>query len=225
MSSPVPLSSSWSAEPVADPPLRDERLSPLAVDNHWQPLGQAWRTEGTETGFNPGWARVQWSKSALIYDIVMLGSRPRNRATQLNEHTWELGDVAEIFLQVAGASRYIELHVTPENQRLQLIWPVGGLDHVRSGQAQFESFTINSRDWVQSSTHIGPGFWVAHATVPFSLLNYERGERSPALRTAVCRYDCSHPPLPTLSSTAPLQAPDYHRFNEWQTLELVATRT
>ncbi|MEO6005451.1 MAG: hypothetical protein ABIZ04_14320 [Opitutus sp.] len=220
-----PALPSWTAEPVPHPPIKDDRLSPLAVDKHWQSLVQSWRSDGTETGFNPGWARIEWSPTALIYDIVMLGSQPKNRATTLNEHTWELGDVAEIFLQATGQSRYIELHVTPENQRLQLMWPVGGLEQVRSGHARFEEFTIASADWVQSSTHIGPGFWVAHAVVPLSVLGLEPGSNLPALKTAVCRYDCSRPPLPILSSTAPLHAPDYHRFNEWQTLELVDARS
>jgi hypothetical protein len=83
-----------------------------------------------------------------------------------------------------------------------------------------EDFTIKSADWVQSTTQIGPGFWVVHASIPFSILGLDTGAPIPALRTAVCRYDYGTDAAPILSSTAPLQSPDYHRMNDWQTIEL-----
>jgi hypothetical protein len=215
----------WRAEPLPDPPLSDNRLSPLAVDKHWQALGQSWRGGESEPGFNPGWARIQWSKSKLHYDAILLGIKPTNRAIRLNQRTWELGDVFEIFLQVGGEPRYVELHVTPENRRLQLLWPVGGLERLRQDAAGLEEFMVPSADWVQSSTHIGPGFWVVHVSIPFSVLGLDPNAPIPPLRTAVCRYDYGTLEKPVLSSTAPLQAADYHRLNDWQTLELSANRT
>jgi hypothetical protein len=216
--------STWTAEPAPQPLLKDNRLSPLAVDKHWQALGQSWRPGETQEGFNPGWARIQWTDAALHYDIILLGSRPQNRAVKLNERTWELGDVAEIFLHSPDLQRYIEVHVTPENQRLQLVWPVGGLARVRQEKARLEEFTVDAADWVQSSTHSGPGFWVVHAVIPFSTLGLNLQDAMPSLQTAVCRYDYSMRSSPVLSSTAPLQEPDYHRVDEWQKLALAAER-
>ena len=220
-SSPAPVSA-WTAEPVPQPPLKDDRLSPLAVDKHWQALGQSWRVGGTQEGFNLGWARIQWSRSALHYDLILLGSRPHNRAVKLNERTWELGDVAEIFLHAPGLGRYVEVHITPENQRLQLLWPAGGLDRVRQNQSPLDEFTVDAADWIQSSTYLGPGFWVVHAVIPFSTLGLKSQNDLPPLGTAVCRYDYSTPSSPVLSSTAPLREPDYHRVEEWQKLALAA---
>ena len=218
------LVSTWTAEPAPEPPLKDNRLSPLAVDKHWQALGQSWNSGGTQEGFNPGWARIQWTNAALYYDIILLGSRPRNRAVKLNERTWELGDVAEIFLHTPDLQRYIEVHITPENQRLQLVWPAGGLDRVRQNMASLEEFTVEAPDWIQSSTHLGPGFWVSHVVIPFSTLGLNLQNEKPSLQTAVCRYDYSLASAPVLSSTAPLHEPDYHRVNEWQKLTLAAER-
>jgi len=220
LSSIVPISSTWTAEPFPDPPLKENCLSPLAIDKHWQALGQSWVKGETETGFNPGWARIQWSTSGLHYDVILLGPRPSNAAVKLNERTWELGDVVEIFLQLPTQERYVELHITPENQRLQLLWPMDGLRRVREGKAPLEEFTVDSPDWVGSSAYIGPGFWVANVVVPFSALGVELPSLPSALRTAVCRYDYSNRTTPVLSSTAPLQAADYHRVNEWQSLSL-----
>jgi hypothetical protein len=214
------LISTWTAAPAPRPPLKDTRLSPLAVDKHWQALGQSWRTGGTQEGFSPGWARIQWSKSALHYDVILLGSRPHNRAVRLNERTWELGDVTEIFVYAPDLERYVEIHITPENHRLQLLWPTGGLERVRQNKAPLEEFTVNAPDWVQSSTYLGPGFWVVHAVIPFSTLGWNGQNAVRPLQTAVCRYDCGVPSVPVLSSTAALQEPDFHRVNEWHTLAL-----
>jgi len=215
----------WRAEPLPDPPLSDNQLSPLAVDKHWQAFGQHWRNGESEAGFNPGWARIQWSKAALHYDAILLGTKPHNRAFRLNQRTWELGDVVEIFLQIGGEPRYVELHVTPENHRLQLLWPVGGLERVRGEEAGLEEFMMPTADWVTSSTQIGPGFWAAHVIVPFSILGLTSNGLIPTLRSAVCRYDYGTRDTPVLSSTAPLQAPDYHRLNDWQTIEISSERT
>jgi hypothetical protein len=160
----------------------------------------------------------------LHYDIILLGSRPHNRAVGLNERTWELGDVAEIFVNAPDLGRYVEIHITPENHRLQLSWPAGGLERVRQGRARLEEFMVDAPDWIQSSTYLGPGFWVARATVPFSTLGLTVQQAVPPLQTAVCRYDCGVPSVPVLSSTAPLQEPDYHRVHEWHMLALAAER-
>lgn len=221
LSSPAPVSSTWTAEPLPIPPPQENRLSPLAIDHRWQGLGQPWRSSETEPGFNRGWARIQWSTSALHYSVILLGPRPTNAAVELNERTWELGDVVEIFLHHPGSQHYIELHITPENQRLQLLWPMAGLERVRQKKASLEEFAVNSAHWVQSSTYVGPGFWVAHAVVPLSVLQLEQAASRPELRTAVCRYDYANGSVPVLSSTAPLQAADYHRVHEWQKLLLV----
>jgi len=46
------------------------------------------------------------------------------------------------------------------------------------------------------------------------------GANQPALRTAVCRYDCSRG-TELLSSTARLAEPNYHRHQDWAELHLL----
>ncbi|MDI1334895.1 MAG: hypothetical protein PSU94_01825 [Lacunisphaera sp.] len=139
----------------------------------------------------------------------------------MNQRTWELGDICEIFLQAEGRPDYFELHITPENNRLQLHWPPDGLARFRGEQARLEDFTISQPDWVESSTEAGPEYWVAHAKITFDRLGIDPLAHPPALRTAVCRYDYGPNPTPVLSSTAPLREPNYHRTQEWQLLKLL----
>jgi hypothetical protein len=212
----------WSVPPVQPDPLPEvARLSPLSVDDHWQPLGQSWLTGGPQPEFHPGWAQVHWSPAAFHFTAVFIGSAQRNRARQLNERTWELGDVCEIFLQLVGADNYLELHTTPENQRLQLLWPGDGLERFRRNEAPLEDFLVNEPDWVRSSTRVGPGFWSAQITVPWSCLGIDVSNTTHAFRAAVCRYDYGDNAAPVYSSTAPLRKPDFHRIQEWQSLALI----
>ena len=156
----------------------------------WHELGQSWRAE-SEPGLNPGWARIRWNAAGLLYEAVFLQRNPANRARRLNEHTWELGDICEFFLQETGSGRYLEVHVTPENQRLQLLWPLGGLERFRAGTAKLEDFLVAHRCWVESSATIAADYWTARAFIPFSCLGLTDSKNLPILRTAVCRYDWS----------------------------------
>ena len=216
----TPLSTPWLAAYLPSRQAEPAPLSPLSVDARWVPLRQAWLPGGNEQGFNPGLARIHWNDTELSYDVIMLGSRPANRARRLNERTWELGDVCEVFVQAVGAESYVELHVTPENQRLQLLWPAGGLARFRNNAAPLEDFAIAQTDWVKTGTHIGPGFWVAHAVIPLTCFGLTSLTPASGFRTAVCRYDCDPCGTTFLSTTAPLRAADYHCTADWQYLVL-----
>ncbi|MEO7599051.1 MAG: hypothetical protein ABIV50_08975 [Opitutus sp.] len=214
------VSAPWLATPAMDLQQDVKRLSPLAVDERWQALGQAWRDATTDQRIHGGWARVEWSPSALHFDAVFLGSSFKNRAATLNERTWELGDVCEIFVHASHVDQYVELHVTPENQRLQLLWPAGAIDRVRRDEESLTRFMVDSPHWVRSSTYVGPGFWSTHVVIPLACLGVELSTSNATLRAAVGRYDWGELAEPVLSSTAPLKAADYHRWNEWQVVKL-----
>ena len=189
----------------------------------WRPLQQTWMGDRPAAGFQPGWARVRWNPAGLIYDVVLRGADQRNRARRLNELTWELGDVCELFIQTAPASPYIEIHVTPENQRLQLRLPSDGIARVRSGQATLESFMISDPEWVGSRVSCASGVFQVQIVVPARTLGLDPAELTSglAIRSAVCRYDYRGSSSgPILSSTALLPAPFFHTPLFWSTLRL-----
>lgn len=222
MSISPPSDGAWFANPL--PSL----LSASALDSadystsEWRPLRQAWRGKTPEEGFQPGRARVRWTPHGLSYDVVLFGADQHNDAHQLNELTWERGDVCEIFLHDVATDYYIELHVTPENQRLQLRFPFGAIDAVRRGAASLEDFMISDPHWVDTAAQCSANFFSVQAFIPARA--FAGGTMlGPAsrLRTAVCRYDYrATPPVPILSSTAPLKAPWFHCPEAWTPLEL-----
>jgi hypothetical protein len=181
-------------------------------------LGQSWRTEH-EPDFSPGWAHIGWCPTGLDISGVFIGRNQTNRARKLNDRTWELGDIFEFFLQAEGGARYVELHVTPENHRLQLLWPAGGLEEFRAGKAVLEEFTVDDPAWVESAVRVESDHWTIRLHVPFRCLGLGDGKPPKTLRACVCRYDWSSG-SEVLSSTAPLREANYHRVAEWSTLRL-----
>jgi len=211
------------AEETPDASALPPVAAPVASDMAWHPLHQHWLGDEPDRLFQPGWARVRWTPSALIYDLVFAGTGQRNRARRLNEQTWDLGDVGEIFLQVEGRTDYLEVHVTPENQRLQLRFPAGGIAAVRAGRARLEDFMIADPAWVASSVTATATDLRLRVTLPLAALGLGGTPLHPGLRfrTAVCRYDYAQRPAdPVLSSTAALSAAAFHQPAEWSLLHL-----
>ncbi len=194
--------------------------SPASIDRHWLPMGQPWHPGAPELSFQPGWARIRWQETGLHYDAVFMGGGARNSARQLNERTWELGDVGEIFVQGGSGPAYLEVHITPENSRLQLLWSADGIARVRSKAATLGEFMIAQPDWVQSQVHVGSHFWAIQVTIPAARFGLSRLHAGQLLRTAVCRYDYGTG-QPVLSSTAPLPIPFFHHREGWHPLLLI----
>lgn len=215
----APAAAVWLAEAQAPGAFTRAQLGQRAP---WRPLGQPWRDHGPEPGFQPGWARIVWEPEALIYEVSLLGRNQHNRACAPNERTWETGDVCEIFLGAVGAPHYIELHVTPENHRLQLLFPLGAIEDVRAGRAGLSAFMIARPDWVETSTTLDAGRFTMRARLPATILGVGPTlDARATLRTAVCRYDYSAAtPAPILSSTAALRAPWFHQLEDWTPLHL-----
>lgn len=216
--SPAHLPRTWTARRWPDRPAASH---PTTRPGEWRPLQCTWLPSSAPAALAPGRARLGWTPAALHLEAEFTADRPRNRALRLNERTWELGDVCELFLQLDGHRDYLEIHVTPENQRLQLRWPDGGLQRVRAKQAPLESYFVAQTDWVASSTLVAPGVWITRLAVPAVRLGVPELHPGRILRAAVCRYHYRpNRTEPELSSTAALAAAGFHQPAAWDTVTL-----
>lgn len=213
----------WWCSRLGSPQEASPCLSLADVDATWRPLGRFWTGEGFA---DPrGWARVQWREDFLQYDVVLAGGRASNQARVLNERTWQLGDVCEVFVQLSGRSEYLEIHVTPENQRLQLLFPHGAIERVRAGQGRLDEYFINYPSWVESRSRVEADFWSVQVRIP--VLRFHLSQLGPeqTFQTAVCRYDCTLGATPVLSSTAAFTEASFHRHREWTDLTLTVANS
>lgn len=215
-----PTETAWPACYQAAENRTDNAMRCPATAATWKPLRQAWRPGRPAAGFRPGRARAAWDTQTLTFTMLFRGRPGGNRARRLNERTWELGDVGEVFVQLPGAGDYWEFHVTPENQRLQLRWPADGLAAFRAGRAAFEEFTLGPEAGLTSTATVWPDRWRATLTIPAAVLGLGGFAAGQSLRATVCRYDCAGSAEPVCSSTAPLVEPAFHRPAEWSVLTL-----
>ncbi len=193
---------------------------PPTLESEWLPLRQAWTRPSPSWPDRAGWFRVRWHPEGLLIHSLFLSPRARNRATALNQRTWELGEVAETFIEEGGASHYLEVHVTPENHRLQLLFPPGGIECLRAGSAMLDDFLINDEGWARSAARVELGLWQSQLILPASCFSTDFLQTGREFRGTFCRYDCADIGEPVLSATAPLAEPSYHRRQDWQTFRL-----
>ena len=178
---------------------------------------QAWLDRDVES-FCPGTVRVGWRESSLLIFAELMDTDIFNAATQLNQRTWELGDVLEIFIGEVGNGSYIELEVTPENQRLQLRFPDAAAVASLRNNGDLKQFLIRSeafvsRTWINRQS----GQWYVYAEVPASFVcGFNRPIANAQWRFSVGRYDYTRGVKePVISSTSPHAEPDFHRQHEW----------
>lgn len=189
-------------------------------------LGQAWRA-AREPGFAPAAVRTGWRQDALLIFAELTDHDIFSRATGNNQRMWELGDTFEMFLRPDGQAEYFELHVTPNNHRLQLRFPdATALERLRATN-RIDEFVLSgeafySRTWLQPEAHR----WLVHAIIPAKLLTGEpRLMAGSRWHFSFSRYDATRGGGgPVLSSTSPHPVADFHRQTEWGEWTLAAAK-
>lgn len=186
-------------------------------------MRQAWQPE-PDLDFTPATIRVGWRGNSLLVFAELADADIFTRATAHNQRMWELGDVLEMFLSPENAAHYVELHVTPNNFRLQLRLP--DTPTLRQAQAEncFDHLLLpdgvfRSRVWTQPENKK----WFVHAEIPAAVVGgAEKPLAGTKWRFSFSRYDYIRGrKKPIYSSTSPHAKLDYHRREEWGALIFV----
>ncbi len=185
-------------------------------------LRQSWLPQRSPT-FRPGYVRLGVNGDDLVAHAVLRDDRPNNRAVQWNERTWETGDVLEVFFQAEGWQGYHEFHVTPENQRLQLVFP--RKDAFRMSRP-WGAWAIQESCFESAVVINAPlTHWQAVVRLKLPLVLGGTGEGaavpgSRKFRFTFSRYDYQPGQAgPITSATAPLTSGDFHNADEWSWAE------
>lgn len=180
-------------------------------------LGEAWLPE-PEPDFQPGVGRTGWRDSSLLVFAELTDGDIFSRATTLNQKTWELGDVFEIFLRPVNQVAYAEFHVTPNNQRLQLRIPNEPALRAAQRSGVFERFFVTG-DVIRTSTWVLPEarLWCIYAEIPAAAV-CEKPAPLPGQEWlfSFSRYDYTRGrSAPVISSSSQHQIADFHRQQDW----------
>lgn len=180
-------------------------------------LAQSW-LEACEPDFAPGQVQTGWYDRSLLVLARLTDRDIYTAMTGPNQRAWMLGDAFEIFLRPAGHAAYFELHVAPNNCRLQMRFPNAGC-LIRAREPGFlESLMVpselfRSRTWVQREAQC----WCVLAEIPADNLREPTGEfPGSQWHFSFSRYDYTRGrATPVISSTSPHAVPKFHRQEEW----------
>jgi len=185
------------------------------------PFRQAW-LDTPEPDFAPGSVRTGWREDSLYVLADLFDVDVFTRAEQHNERFWQLGDTFEMFLQPTGSQTYVELHVAPNNRRLQLRFakPPSASDRDPFAAALIDDQMFDSRTWVIPAEH----GWRVFAHVRAEAVGHGPGPLpSSKWRFSFGRYDATRGRTePVISSTAPHTVPAFHRPHEWGELHFTS---
>lgn len=182
-------------------------------------FAQAWRKQ-LEADFQPTHAHIGWRENALWLYAELDDVDIFNTATQLNQDTYLLGDVLELFLRPVSQQAYYELHVTPNNQQLQLRWPNAHAVYERRGLSRYYiSGMLQSYTNVQNDRHR----WRLLAAVPAEIAESKTIEKGDVWSFSFCRYDYTHGRRRAVlsSSTSYDPTPNFHNQQNWGKLTFV----
>ena len=185
-------------------------------------MRQGW-LPSPEPGLERAVVRAGWAADALVVEAEMGDADAFNPAKAFNEVAYVKGDVFELFLRPEMQDAYFEIHVTPENQLLQLRFPdAGALGKIRQAGTPEETLAPymvwEPRVSSESRVDAEEKKWFVRASVPFSMV-LEKGPMKPGDRwlCSFCRYDYTRgQAAPVLSSTSAHAKCSFHRQEEWQ---------
>ncbi len=180
-------------------------------------MTQAWR-ETPQDELESARVQIGWREEKFWVFAQMSDSDIFNPAKNLNEETYKLGDAFEIFLRDKRCAHYLELHVSPFNQQMQLRFPCA---RESGNEAQWKGEFVESsifQSWTQVAEN--ENRWSVLAAI--SITQISDGESIQSGAEWLCsfsRYDYTRGQLqPILSSTSQHQELDFHRQQDWRTL-------
>lgn len=179
-------------------------------------LGQSWR-KTIDPHLEPACARLVWSPQTLWVYAELTDVDIFNTARTLNDDTYHLGDVLEIFVHPLISKEYYELHVTPDNVHLQLRFERGRLLRPK------EESVIHDPDFFRARTEVCPdrNRWRVLAQLPAQSIVGRSFQSGDKFHFSISRYDYTRgKKRPVLSSTSPHPRPNFHDCHSWAELVL-----
>jgi len=203
---------------VAEPPTIDGELD----DPCWRQaeaidqFAAYWKREATGDGTR---ARLVWDDDALYFAATMTDTELRAFGTERNDRLW-LGDVFELFFKPSEDSpRYYEFQVNPRSAILELAFPERGFDFEELAARPPMGFKAVAK---VEGTLDQPGdedrSWSVEGRIPWSVFEPTGGRPKPGdvWRFALCRYDYGPEGTePVLMSSAPLERPSFHQYEDY----------
>ncbi len=185
-----------------------------------------WLPEDRRTPPTKTTARLLWDRENLYFSAEMEDSDVFATVTEQDGTIWQ-NDVFELFLKPAvDRPGYYEFEINAGNGKLDMFLPsrgAGGYPRFAKEQTFHIKSAIKVHGTLNNWSDTDKG-WTVEASIPWRDFLPTGGRPRPGeiWMHALCRYDFSVGlPTPALSSTAPLERPDFHNHENYVPLKFV----
>ena len=179
---------------------------------------QAWRSE-PDPDFLPMRVKTGWTREALYVYAELEDADIFNHEQRFNAPSFQTGDVFEMFLRPCSQESYVEIHVTPENQKFQLRIPSASEFAEPRAQPGIPPEWFVAEPVIESRVRINAPAerWEVAVEIPFAMVCEVFLPRSgDRWLFSFSRYDYTRGrDKPVLSSTSPHAVLNFHRQDEW----------
>ena len=199
----------------------------------------AWKNAETLDGFTAHWldqkartatkARLLWDERFLYFSAEMEDQDLYADITEQDGMAW-LNDVFELFFKPADERPgYYEFQVNAANTKLDMYLPsrgAGGYQRFARSQ-DFQMDTAVVRAGTLNQWQDKDQGWQVEGRIPWTDFKATGGapQSGDQWKFALCRYDYSVAfESADLTSTAPLTRPDFHRYEDYGSLEFVGDK-
>jgi len=224
----APFECRWTEAPIridgkADEPAWEQAQVIDGFRLSW--LGKEERPSATATK-----ARLLWDREYLYFFAEMEDRDVYAKITEHNGETWH-DDVFELFFKPStNATGYYEFEINATNTVFDFFIPsrgaVGYPGFEKDKRFHLETVVLvrgSLNDWKDKDEG-----WSVEGRIPWRdfLRTGGRPEPGEAWKFALCRYDyTTGREQPELSSSAPLQKPDFHRYEDYSDLRFIGPRS
>lgn len=184
-------------------------------------LRQAWQANESER-FAPAVVRAGWRHNSFLVYSELTDADIFTQASGLSQRMWELGDAFEIFLRPEGQEAYVELQVTPNNQRLQICYAnTAVVERVRQtgclAEALIPGEAFRSKTWIEDMN----SWWHVFAEIPAQVVCGSNDRLADSRwHFSFSRYDYTQGGAePAISSTSPHIEANFHSQKEWGVIQ------
>ena len=157
--------------------------------------------------------RLSCVNGLLRLSALMQNRAVTTKATEDNQRLWELGDVLEFFIQIAGHDDYYEFQLAPNGRTLKLHMP----NDKTFRRIPFEKRFCDVPLQVCNAVSARRGLVYLEISVPLAYL--EGGAEAEKIRYLVGRYDYTDG-VREISASSPMPKGEFHNTASWTEFEI-----
>lgn len=157
--------------------------------------------------------RLSGGNGQLRLSALMQSDTVMTRAEENNQRLWELGDVLEFFIQLAGHDDYYEFQLAPNGRTLKLHMPNDRTFRTIPFEKRFCNVPLQVRNVISHSRRLV----YSEMTVP--LTGLEGGDAAAKIRYLVGRYHYTGD-VPEISASTHMPGGEFHNTAAWEEFEI-----